>query len=299
MIDPDLPPKAAEWGHGHVTDHAGHRMHYTRGGHGPTVVCLHGWPGFWYDYRRLRPLLEPDADVIALDLRGFGGSDRPDLPLAEYTRAAQAAAVLSALEALGVDRAVLVGYDVGSGVAVQIARESPARVAALVLGNPMHPGAGTLALEPERRGEFWYQDFHLLDMAEELIDGDPRAVRAYLRHFYGHWGERQEAIGPAHLDAVVRAYQPPGAFRASVNWYRAGASTIPAALAARDQPPLPPVTVPAEVLWGEADPVFPPAFAAGLAATLPEHRLTMLPGVGHFGPLEAAADFAAAVRRLL
>jgi pimeloyl-ACP methyl ester carboxylesterase len=100
-----------------VRDHEGHPVRYTRGGSGPPVVCLHGWPGFWYDYRRLRPLLEPDADVIALDLRGFGGSARPDLPPAEFGRVAQAAVVRAALDALGIASAVLVGYDdVGSGV---------------------------------------------------------------------------------------------------------------------------------------------------------------------------------------
>ena len=296
MSSADLPPEAADWGHGEVRDHEGHPVHYTRGGSGQPVVCLHGWPGFWYDYRRLRPLLEPDADVVALDLRGFGGSARPGLPPDDFGRVAQAAVVRSALDALGITSAVVVGYDVGSGVAVQLARDEPERVMALVLGNPMHPGAGRLALAPEQRGEFWYQDFHQLDLAEHLLDGQPTPVRAYLQHFYRHWGGPRDVVDEAHLDALVRVYAQPGALRTSLNWYRSGSSTIPAALAARGQPEPPPVTVPASVLWGAADPLFPVEFADGLEATLPDHRLTVLDDVGHFVPLEAPAEVVAAVR---
>nr|WP_239029318.1 alpha/beta hydrolase [Pseudonocardia acidicola] len=260
---------------------------------------LHGWPGFWFDYRLLRPLLEPDADVIAVDLRGFGASDRPDLPVAEYGREAQAGVVRAVLDGLGLGEVVLVGYDVGSAVAIQLARDAPDRVTALVLGNPMHPAAGRLALSPEYRGEFWYQDFHRLRLAEQLIDGEPLAVETYLRHFYEHWGGRQQPLGSAHLAALVRTYAEPGAFTAGLNWYRSGSSTIFAAMAARTAPPPPPVEVPAAVVWGAADPVFPLPFAEGLGETLPQHTLTVLDDVGHFVPLEAPDEMATAIRSVL
>ena len=208
-----VDPGDASWGHAVVRDADGHRVHLTRGGAGPAVVCLHGWPGGWFDYRLLRPLLEPVADVVALDLRGFGGSDRPDLPVAEYGRVAQARVVRSVLDALGIERAVLVGYDVGSGVAIQLARDVPERVLGLALGNPMHPGAGALALAADRRGEFWYQDFHRLELATALVDGRPDAVEAYLGHFYRHWGGRPAALGPQHLAALVRAYAEPDRYQ--------------------------------------------------------------------------------------
>lgn len=298
VTDADLPPDDPAWGH-HTLEHRGHPVHHVRGGRGRPVVCLHGWPGFRHDYRRVRPLLEDHADVIAIDLRGFGGSLAPTVPVADHGRAAQARLVLAVLDALELGPAVLVGYDVGSGVAIQVARDAPERVAGLVLGNPMHPGAGRHALDPDQRGEFWYQDFHALALADELLDGDPAAVRTYLGHFYRHWGGRPDALGGAHLDAVVRAYARPGALRASLGWYRSGSSTIPAALAARTAPAAAPVTVPAAVLWGAGDPLFPLRFADGLADTLADHRLTVLDDVGHFVPLEAPEEVAAAVRGFL
>jgi pimeloyl-ACP methyl ester carboxylesterase len=299
VVGPFVDPEDDSWGHAVVRDAQGHRVHLTRGGRGPAVVCLHGWPGGWFDYRRLRPLLEPMADIVALDLRGFGGSDRPNLPAADYGRDAQAAVVRSVLDALGIERAVLVGYDIGSGIAIQVARDAPERVVGLALGNPMHPAAGALALHPDHRGEFWYQDFYRLELASALVDGEPRAVEAYLGHFYRHWGGRQEPLGPQHLAAVVRAYAEPGAFTAGLNWYRAGSSTVFAAMAARTATTPPPVEVPSAVVWGAADPLFPLPFAEGLEATLPGHRLTVVDDVGHFVPLEAPGELAAAVRSLL
>ncbi|MDT7698720.1 MAG: hypothetical protein QOJ30_1045 [Pseudonocardiales bacterium] len=295
----DVPPDSPLWGHGELWDSAGQRVHYTRGGSGPTVVCLHGWPGFWIDYRCLRPLLEPDADVVAIDLRGFGGSMDAEMHADHFGRAGQVGVVRDVFDALGIAQAVLVGYDVGSSVAIQFARESPERVTGLVLGNPMHPASAPLALEPDHRGEFWYQDFHQLRLAGELVDGRPDAVLSYLRHFYGHWGHRPAAFHPDHLDDLVRAYARRGAFSRSVNWYRSGSSTVFAALAARDAESPPPVTVPASVLWGAADPLYPPVFAEGLEKTLPDHTLRVLDDVGHFVPLEAPDETAAAVRRFL
>ncbi|MCW0214722.1 MAG: alpha/beta hydrolase [Pseudonocardia sp.] len=296
---PELPPESPRWGHGTLRDSAGQIVHYTRGGSGPAVVCLHGWPGFWIDYRWLRPLLEAEADVVAIDFRGFGGSMDTDMHPDRFGRADQVGVVRDVLDALDIRQAVLVGYDVGSSVAIQLARESPERVTGLVLGNPVHPASVPLALEPDRRGEFWYQDFHRLRLSSELVDGNRAAVLHYLRHFYGHWGSRPSAFRQDHLEDLVRAYARRHAFSRSVNWYRSGSSAVFAALAARDAEFPPPVTVPAAVVWGAADPLFPPAFAEGLERTLPDHTLTMLQDVGHFVPIEAPEEVAEAVRRFL
>ena len=69
-----------------------------------------------------------------------------------------------------------------------------------------------------------------LALAEELIDGEPDAVRAYLRHFWAHWSGPGFELAEADLDHLVSVYSPPGAFTASVGWYRAGAGTAARAL---------------------------------------------------------------------
>jgi pimeloyl-ACP methyl ester carboxylesterase len=99
----------------------------------------------------------------------------------------------------------------------------------------------------------------------------------------------------------VDTYARPSAFAASIGWYRAGAATVETArrAAAHPQPDPPPLPQPAEVLWGERDPLFPPEWAAGLDRCLHTYQLAVLPGVGHFIPFEAAAAVAEAVSRLL
>ena len=106
----------------------GFRLAYDRAGAGAPAVLLHGWPGWRADYADVVPLLTPHADVVVPDLRGFGESDRHDRPPQEaYSADAQAASVLGLIDELGLDRPVLVGYDVGSRVARVIATTRPAR----------------------------------------------------------------------------------------------------------------------------------------------------------------------------
>ncbi|GLZ47665.1 hydrolase [Actinomycetospora sp. NBRC 106375] len=276
---------------------------YAHEGNGVPVICLHGWPGAASDYRALLPLLERDAQVVVPDLLGFGASfraDDVDRPPFDFGRDAQGAAVLELMDQLGFDDAILVGYDVGSTTASHLARTSPERVRALVLGNAIHPGSARAALDDDHRAEFWYQDFHQLALAANLVDGSADAVRTYLEHFWAHWGHRAIATQDGVTDDLVAAYARPGAFTTSLNWYRSGSATVAIALAARGQDPAPPVTVPASVLWGDRDPLFPPRLAEGLEEAFIDLRgVAHLEDVGHFVPLEAANEVAAAVRAFL
>ena len=272
-------------------------IEYSRIGSGTPVICLHGWPGDASDYRALSPLLAADADVIVPDLLGFGATFTPadvSRPASDFGRDAQTAAVLELMDTLALGPAVLVGYDVGATTASTIAREHRERVRGLVLGNAITPDAARYALDDDHRSEFWYQDFHQLELVSTMIDGSPAAVRAYLEHFWSHWGARDIAVPTAEL---VEAYARPGAFTVSVNWYRSGSATLKTALALRSASDPPPVTVPTRVVWGELDPLFPPSLATNVEAAYTDLRdLVMLPDVGHFVPLEAAAEIADAVR---
>ena len=272
---------------------------YERTGDGPPVVCLHGWPGNVSDYRELVPLLSGDADVVVPHLLGYGDSyTEADLerPASDFGRTAQASAVIELMEALDLGPAIVVGYDVGQSLGPAIARQAPERVRALVLGNTLHSGTVVEALDDHHRAEFWYQDFHQLALGPALVDGSESAVRAYLDHFWRHWGHRSNAV-PS--DDLVAHYTRRGAFTVSLNWYRSGSATLSTALAARGVEPPSPLEVPATVLWGARDPLFPTRMSEGLERLLPRVDLRVLEDVGHFGPLEAAGDFADAVRAYL
>jgi len=162
------------------------RLAYDRTGSGPPVLLLHGWPGDRHDYRALVPLLD-GFDVVVPDLRGFGESDKhPAEPETGYSAAAQAASVTALLTELGLDGVVVAGYDIGSRVAQTLAAAQPALVRHLVVAPPL-PGIGARILDAAAQREFWYQSFHQLALAEEMLDGQPGAVRDYLAHFWRHW----------------------------------------------------------------------------------------------------------------
>jgi pimeloyl-ACP methyl ester carboxylesterase len=271
----------------------GFRLAYERSGSGPAVVLLHGWPGDRTDYRDVVPLL--DAEVVVPDLRGFGGSDKhPADPAARYSADAQARSVVGLVEELGLDRPVLAGYDIGSRIAQTVARTRPDLVHALVVSPPL-PGIGDRILSPHAQREFWYQPLHQLPLAEHLLDGRPDALRAYLRHFWSHWSGPEFTPSDERLDHLVSVYAPPGAFTASIGWYRAGAGAVARSVAERAPQPEDRVRVPTTVLWPEHDPLFPPAWADRLAEFFTDARLRHLDGVGHFTPVEAPHAFAAAV----
>src|SRR3954463_3161452 len=277
----------------------GFSLEYDRAGAGAPVVLLHGWPGSRSDQRAVAALLEPDADVVVPDLRGFGGSDRHDRDPAEaYSADAQADSVCGLIEELGLDRPVIAGYDIGSRVAQAVARRLPDDLRGLVLCPPL-PGVGERILAPGAQREFWYQQFHALALSERLIDGDARAVRAYLEHFWEHWSGPGWTPEPERLDALTEVYARPGAFRASIAWYRAGAGAVARSLAERPPAPLDRLAVPTTVLWPENDPLFPQAWSDRIDSWFADAELRMLDGAGHYVPVEAPGAMADAITERL
>jgi pimeloyl-ACP methyl ester carboxylesterase len=263
-------------------------------GSGSPVVLLHGWPGDRTDYREVVPLVSAAADVIVPDLRGFGESDKHEPEPAQYNATAQARSVIGLIGELALSRPVIGGYDIGSRIAQAIARDRPDLVRALVIAPPL-PGIGDRILAPQAQREFWYQTFHNLELSTQLVDGQPGAVRAYLRHFWSHWSGPGYDLAPGHLEHLVSIYGPPGAFAASIAWYRAGAGSVAASLAERAPDPADRIAVPTTVLWPEYDPLFPRAWSDRIGEFFAAAELSWLDGAGHFSPLEAAGAFAAAI----
>jgi pimeloyl-ACP methyl ester carboxylesterase len=273
----------------------GFRLAYDRTGSGPPVLLLHGWPGDRTDYREVVPLVSAAADVIVPDLRGFGESDKHEAdPASQYNAAAQARSVIGLIDELALGRPVIAGYDIGSRIAQAIARDRPDLVRALVIAPPL-PGIGDRILAPRAQREFWYQAFHNLELATRLVDGQPEAVRAYLRHFWSHWSGPGYEPARDHLDHLVAVYGPPGAFAASIAWYRGGAGSVAASLAERAPDPGDRIAVPAAVLWPEHDPLFPCEWSDRIGEFFAAAELSWLEGAGHFSPLEAPGAFAAAI----
>jgi pimeloyl-ACP methyl ester carboxylesterase len=165
--------------------------------------------------------------------------------------------------------------------------------------SPPLPGAGERVLTAQAQREFWYQAFHQLNLADEIIDGHQSAVGAYLRYFWKHWSGPAYQQTEADLDRLVSLYEVRGAFTASIAWYRAGSGTVASSLAELlvEQPAQ--ITVPTSVLWPEFDPLFPQDWSDRLDEFFSGATLNTLSGVGHFVPLEAPHELASAIRAAL
>ena len=160
----------------------GFRLAYERSGSkNNPVVLLHGWPGDHTDWDQLVPGLIDIADVLRPDLRGFGQSDKHEADPEEiYSGRGQARAVIALMDELGLEGAVVAGYDVGSFVSQTIAAMRPQLVKALVVSPPL-PGAGQRVLELGPVTEFWYTSFHQLDLGSILLMATgTRCVRIFI-----------------------------------------------------------------------------------------------------------------------
>jgi pimeloyl-ACP methyl ester carboxylesterase len=280
----------------------GFSLAYDRhGSGGQSVVLLHGWPGDRHDWREVAAILAGGAgvDVVVPDLRGFGESDKHvEDPSRAYAASGQADSVLGLARELRLQRPVLAGYDIGSRIAQRIATVAPESVRALVIAPPL-PGVGERVLSADSVREFWYQSFHRLELAERLIDGDRAAVRSYLQHFWEHWSGPDYVPAEGDLDRLAAAYGDPGAFVASIGWYRAGSGTVANALAEQAPASGDRIGVPTTVLWPEHDPLFPREWSDRIDEFFSDATVTSLPGSGHFSPLEAPQRFAGAITEAL
>ncbi|MEQ3550017.1 alpha/beta hydrolase [Pseudonocardia nematodicida] len=261
----------------------------------PPVVLLHGWPGDRTDMAAVAEELAGTHDVVVPDLRGFGQSDSHDRdPVEHYGAAAQARSVAGLLDELGLTGVVAGGYDVGSRVAQRLAADRPELLRALVV-TPPAPGVGRRILGDGPMREFWYQAFHQLELAEQLVDGNADAVRAYLRHFWSHWSGPDFTVADDRLDHLTATYSPPGAFVASVGWYRAGGGVVARSLAETTPDATDRIGVPTTFLWPEHDPLFPREWSDRVGEFFADVTVTPVDGVGHFVPVEAPVVFSRAV----
>ncbi|WP_223878272.1 alpha/beta fold hydrolase [Microbacterium radiodurans] len=252
----------------------------------PVVVLLHGWPGLPSDYDAVVDQLG-GIRVIRPDLAGFGTAHRDLASDAEATAEAHAARILAELDRQGIrGNAIIVGYDIGSRIAQAALRAEPTRFAGAVL-TPAYPGIGDRAASPALASIFWYQHFHREPVAAALIDDDEDAVRTYLGYIFTSWRGDDAPTEPPHLDEIVAAYARPGAFAASLRWYRANRGY------AADAEP---IATPTAMLWPGGDPLFPVDWSDNLSQHFADVRHEIVEGCGHVVPVERPDAVVAAIR---
>ncbi|HEV8282303.1 MAG TPA: alpha/beta hydrolase [Candidatus Limnocylindrales bacterium] len=113
------------------------RLHAVIGGDGPPLLLIHGWPGSWYYWRLVMPALARDFEVIAVDQRGIGLSDKPENG---YDAGTLASDLVGLMDALDYEEFAVVGVDTGLLIGYALAADHPDQVVRVALGEAPLPG---------------------------------------------------------------------------------------------------------------------------------------------------------------
>ncbi|MEQ8506351.1 MAG: alpha/beta hydrolase [Rhodospirillales bacterium] len=250
---------------------------YHLAGDGPPLIFLHGWPEWSAIWRKNTPVLARDFTVIAPDLRNFGDSRGAEArDVSHYVTDIEALA-----DHLGLTRFGLVSHDVGGFLAQEYARRNPQRPAGLFFFDCPHFGIGPRWVQGQQVREIWYQSFHQLPLAQELVGASRESCRAYFRHFLSHWAGSPDAFDEPALEEWVDNFLKPGNLAGGFRWYACANDRRLKAVAAggEDHPPL---GIPAYSLWGAADPILRAEWQDTLTDVFTDITLEQAPGAGHF-----------------
>lgn len=188
-------------------------FHVAEAGAGDDVVlCLHGWPQHWYEWRRLMPALADRHRVLALDLRGFGGSDAPRRG---YEKENMASDVLAVLDALGLERVKLVGHDWGGWIGFLLCLREPGRFERFLALNIVPPWIDVRAA----LGHAWRFAYQGMILAPGLGYSLHRRGDFVRRVLVGG-SEVKDAWDEATLAAFADSLAEPARARAAVQVYR-------------------------------------------------------------------------------
>jgi pimeloyl-ACP methyl ester carboxylesterase len=171
----------------------GVKIHYAALGQGPLIVMIHGFPDFWYSWRKqMRALADNGYRVAAVDLRGYNLSDKPK-GVENYAMRLLVGDIAAVVEAEQVERAVIVGHDWGGSVAWNVAMRRPDITRLLIVCNLPHPAgiAREVATNPQQKKNSEYAfnfqkpDAHKAISVERLAQWvtDPAARRRYVQAF--------------------------------------------------------------------------------------------------------------------
>ena len=185
----------------------GAELHYLTGGQGPAVILMHGYAETSRMWRPVIPVLAKHFRVIAADLPGIGDSGIP----ADGLDMKSAATRIHALaRSLGVEKARVVGHDIGLMVAYAYAAQFPAETERLVLMDAFLPGVAGWEAIYNNPG-IWHFRFNG-PTPEKLVEG---RERIYFEHFWNDFAaDKTRSIPEADRKAYTEAYSRPGRMRA-------------------------------------------------------------------------------------
>jgi len=192
----------------------GVRLHYLIGGKGSPVVLVHGYTQTSHMWRPLMLPLAQRHTVIVPDLRGAGGSAKPE---SGYDKKTLAADIYKIISSLGFDRASIVGHDIGLMVAYAYAAQFPQATEKVVLMDAFLPGVGNWK-DVWLMRDLWHFHFYG-DVPLKLVKG---RERTYFEHFWNDFAaDPKHSVPEADRRVYAKAYAKPGGMRAGFEYFKA------------------------------------------------------------------------------
>jgi pimeloyl-ACP methyl ester carboxylesterase len=282
------------WRHRFVSAN-GTRFHVVEAGSGPLVLFLHGFPEFWWAWHhQLRIVAEAGFRAVAVDLRGYGASDKPPRGYDGYTMAGDVAGLI---RALGERSAVLVGAGYGGTIAWTTAAFHPTLVRRLVVMSAAHPLRLRAALASDPRGQLTASlpmlRFQVPRFEHVLTRDNAAMVGTYLRRWAGPAWRLSDDFDD-YESRCRKAMQIPQAAFSAMETYRWAARSVMRAHGYRFVKLLQqPIVSPTLHLHGALDSAVLPRTAQGSGRyVIARYEWQLLSGIGHFPHLEVP-DFVA------
>lgn len=220
----------------------GLQMHYVTGGSGDPVVLLPGWPSTWWSYHKIMPALSERYRVVAIDLRGMGGSDKP---LSGFDKKTMAADIRELMTVLNIDRAHIVGHDIGAMVAYSFAVNHPDATRSVTLMDVLHPDDDIyripMLVPPGRISLWWWAFNQVQKLPETLLAG---RVREFVDWHLGIGLKDQSTVTDFDRTVIADRYEMPDAVRCGTAWFQAFHQDVV------DMRTYPPVSAPLLALGG-------------------------------------------------
>jgi pimeloyl-ACP methyl ester carboxylesterase len=273
-----------DWAHRFVFAN-GSRFHIAEAGAGPLVLFVHGFPEYWGAWEhQLRVLADAGFRAVAMDLRGYGASDKPPRGYDGYTMAAD---VMGLIRALGERNATVVGTGYGGLVAWAAAAFHPRSVRRLVILSSAHPLRMRAAVLANPKGQLASAGpmlkFQIPRYEHVLTRHDGALVGEYLRRWAGpDWVDTPDFR--AYERACRTAFQIPQAAFCALEAFRWGMRSLLRLHGHRFRKQMRiPIVAPTLHLHGELDPVILPSTALGSGRyVIAPYEWRLLDGVGHF-----------------
>jgi len=286
---PNLPAGFSDTFTSRYIDTGELRLHAVIGGEGPPLLLVHGWPETWYAWRLLMPVLARDFEVIAVDQRGIGLSDKPADGYDAGTLAGDLAALM---DALGHERFAVAGHDTGFAISYALAADHPDRVDRLALAEiPGPPGAAPsppLFVPSAVNDRLWHIPFNRVEkLPEQLVAGNEDVFFGY--EFAIQGGKLPDEV----VDYYVGMLSNPDVLPGSFGFYRAFDTTV----AQNEQRKARPLTMPVLAIGGAES--YGDHVGEAMQLVANDVQSVVIPGTGHWVAEDAPDDMLAALTAFL